>query len=191
MDWKTILPLVVGTGLLSSLATAILTLTWGWWTKRSENKRNAAYLAIRLVVILERFAIDSNALITDQTLYDQSGGEYGANAHTLPDLETFPEEQSWITLQPTLLARVLTFPNELRLSNLAVASWTGSEDVIQEALNQCGKLGYRAWALAHDLRTQYRLPFDPASNLVAVAKVLKRRHDETLRRIAENVEVER
>jgi hypothetical protein len=58
MDWKTLLTLVVGAGLLSGLVTAILNLAWGAWTKNSEDKRSATYLAIRLAVILEQFAMD-------------------------------------------------------------------------------------------------------------------------------------
>jgi hypothetical protein len=57
MDAKTVIQLLAAVG-IGSLITTILNLWWGWWSKHSENKRSATYLAIRLAVIFESFAID-------------------------------------------------------------------------------------------------------------------------------------
>ena len=189
MDWKTLLTLVVGAGLLSGLVTAILNIAWDAWTKSSEDKRSATYLAIRLAVILEQFAMDSADRITDQDLYDQTQGNAGASPSALPELEPFPGDQSWSTLPLDLLARVLTFPNERRLRSVALASWmelSGGVDFPEEYKRQCGTTGYRAWALAHDLRKQYRLhPFDPRATSWDFADKLKGHHDDALRHEAE------
>jgi hypothetical protein len=111
MHARTIIQLITAVG-VGSLITTILNLWWGWWSKRSENKRSAAYLAIRLAVILERFAIECADVVTEQEEFEQGRGE---SASALPALEGFPSEQGWNTLDPALSARVLTFPNTLRL----------------------------------------------------------------------------
>jgi hypothetical protein len=182
MDLKTILPLVVGAAI--GFAATMLTLVWGSWSKRSENQRSATYLAIRLAVILEQFAIDCADRIADQDLHDNSLGHAGAVASELPKLEAFPDEQSWNALNPALLARVLSFPNTCRLSNLAISAWYAfsPEDVPEEGRRQCGKTGQMAWVLACDLRKQYRLqPFQAQGTSTAFVERLEQHHDKALR----------
>jgi hypothetical protein len=171
MDWKMILPLVVG----ASLTAAIVTLAWQSLTKHFENKRNATYLAILLAVILERFAIEWSERIENQEQHEKSEGAAGIhNEGPLPELQPFPEAADWSTLAPDLMDRVLVLPNERLLANGAIAScWDVQSDYVPaECMRQCGNVGYMAWALSADLRTRYRVrAFDPKTTHKALGSV--------------------
>lgn len=184
METSTILTLVFGTG----LATAIFNQSIAWWRdarhERLATTRDARYLAIRLAVMLERFAIDCAEAVVAQDMYNDSEGHAGALHGTLPDLPLFPDEADWKTLAPDFLARALTLRNELPLSDKAIAFW---EDVDRTCIPracdlQCGKCGYMAWVLAADLRHHYNLgTFDPKLTSWDIVKTLKPLHDQVLK----------
>jgi hypothetical protein len=182
MDWKTILTTVMGAGLV----TTLLTQVWGSLSKQFENRRHATYLAIRIATILERFAIECAERIANRNMYDDYEGHAGSSSLRLPELASFPDEENWNTLQPRLLARVLTLPNEQTLAHSAIDFW---RDVDTDSLptmfkEQCGKVGYIAWMLACDLREQYRFPrFDPKQTSWDIVETLKANHDDVLRRL--------
>jgi hypothetical protein len=105
----------------------------------------------------------------------------------LPGLEPFPSEQGWNTLDPALLARVLTFPNTLRLCKLALDSMrvVGPADFSKECSRDSGKLGYLASALSRDLRTRYQLQsFDPKGFTWDFQEVLERYKSEAVRAVS-------
>ncbi len=185
MELSTILAFAFSTG----LATAVFNQLIGWWREarheRQTTTRDARYLAIRLAVILERFAIACAERVADQDMYRQSEGHAGAQHGALPELPPYPDEADWKFLAPDLLARVLTLRNELPLSDAKIAFWEDidRECIPQEYDQQAGKCGYMAWALAADMRRHYRLGvFDPRQTSWDIVKVLKALHDEALRK---------
>jgi hypothetical protein len=152
----------------------MLTLFWGAWSKHAENKRSATYLAARLAVILERFAIECADVVTDQEDFERAG-QGRASVHCR-GLSLSPPKQGWNTLDSALLSRVLTFPNTLRLHKLALDSlWNVSpSDFSKECSRDSGKLGSMAWALSRDLRARYRLqPFDASLITWDFVKILE------------------
>ena len=185
MELSTILTLAFSTGLL----TAVFNQSIGWWREarheRLASARDARYLAIRLAVMLERFAIDCAEAVAAQNMYNQSDGHAGVLHGTLPDLPPYPDEADWKTLEPDFLARVPTLRNELPLSDKAIAFWEeiDRECIPQECNQQCGKCGYMAWVLAADMRRHYRLgAFDPKLASWDIVKTLKPLHDDVLQR---------
>jgi len=187
MDLRTILPLVAGAaiGSLATIGAAILTLASGWFSKRAQNRRNATYLAARLAVILERFAIECCNRIERQELHESSRGAAGITSDgPLPELQPFPDAPDWSALQSDLMDRVLVLPNECLLANGAIAvCWDVQNDYVPaECLRQYGKVGYMAWALSGDLRRRYRvLAFNPEDTAKGIGVLLKRYRDEALR----------
>jgi hypothetical protein len=190
MEITAILTLAFSTGLL----TAVFNQSIGWWREAQHERRAAmraaGYLAIRIAVMLERFAIDCAEHISTQDMYRQSEGHAGASHSTLPDLPPYPDEADWKALEPELLVRVLTLRNELPLGDRAIAFWEQIDrECIPRACDlQCGKCGYMAWVLASDLRRHYHLgAFDPKQTSWDIVKTLKTLYDEELQRVKDHI----
>ena len=186
MDWGTVLTTAASTG----FATAIANQGLGWWRESRGEKhlqqRNATYLAIRLAVILEKFALDCTDTIADYDMYTSSGGHAGSAATKLPELSEYPDEDDWKLLNSGLLARTLTLRNEIILSSRSINFWYEIDDecVPQECKQQTGKCGYIAWEIAEELRKAYSLgKFDPGKRSWDVIGLLKPVHDEALAKL--------
>jgi hypothetical protein len=158
-----ILKLALSTG----VATALLNNFFGEWRDRRKEltttTRDATYLAIRVAVILERFAMACANIIADNHMYNKAGGHAGAAHAELPPIAEYPTDADWKAIDPTLSARALSLPNELCLSEGAIKfSWEiepTDEGVHLTTCNgEAGKCGYRAWQLAADMRHRYGLP---------------------------------
>lgn len=189
MEWSTIFATALSTG----LATALLNQGIGWWRETASQKstleRDARYLAIRVAVILERFAIDCADAIADQDLFSSSSGHAGRRHATIPKLAEYPSDADWKALRADLLASALTLRNEISLSDSKISFWEEIDrDCIPgECKQQCGKCGYIAWLLAADLRSHYALgDFEPHRTSWDVVKVLRREHDRALKDVKES-----
>jgi hypothetical protein len=175
---STVLWIAVSTG----LATAVFNQFIGWLREamhdRASTKRDARYLAIRLAVMLEEFAIKCADRIGDNDLYRQTKGSVGTKWDSIPELPPYPDEADWRSLAPGLLSRVLTLRNALSLKGGGVVSGADWGNYSAAACDsKCGKGGFVAWTLARDLRAHYGLkPFDPHET-AWIVEVLKRFHD--------------
>lgn len=186
-----ILQLAVSTGVIASVTTQVI----AWLIERSRSKRSsrtqATYLAARLAVIFEHFAIECAEQVADNDMYQQSGGHAGKPHGQLPKLGELPSEANWTTLDPILLSRSLSLPNELLLGERMIAFWSDIDHEPSLLRNACdaqaGICGYRAWQLAEELRSRYGLPdFVPRDFSWDVIKTLKQRHDREQVRIRQN-----
>ncbi len=154
LPWSEVAKLALGAGVVATLVAQ----TFDWLKERSRSKRLAAehatYLAARVAVILEDFAIRCAQAIADNNMYEQSGGDAGSPQTTLAKMGDYPSEGDWTTLDSSLLARCLSIPNELAISEQSIAAWweVGVDpDSVQSACDsQSGKCGYRAWRLADE-----------------------------------------
>lgn len=181
INWTAVLAFAVSTGFV----TAVFNQAIGWLRETAQSSRSttrdARYLAIRLAVLLEQFAITCADYISDNDLFRQSDGNAGAPHGSVPELPAYPDEPDWKALAPNLLARALTLRNEVSMADGAVAFWADigeRESIPGECDDQCGKIGYVAWSLARDMRGQYRLgEFDPSKRSWDVVELLKTRHD--------------
>jgi hypothetical protein len=156
---------------------------------RAALKRDARYVAQRVAIILEKFAVDCANVINDNDLHNQSKGHDGKRHLCLPELGPLPADADWKALSPKLVDRVLSMPNELALADGAISFWwdvVGDEECMQTETDQrAGTCGLRAWLLASDLRKQYKIP---ASNLPEIGWNFVdtlRKKDETVRKHAE------
>ena len=186
-----VLKLALGTGLVAAVATQGI----AWLVDRSKSNRaaeaEATYLAARLVVAFEHFAIECAEQIADNDMFRQSEGHAGRSHGTLPELSEFPLEANWTTLEPALLSRSLSLPNEILLGNSMIAFWSDVDpdpSLVRSACDaQAGTSGYRSWRLAEDLRSRYGLPdFVPKDFSWDVIKALKKHHDRELERVRED-----
>jgi hypothetical protein len=161
-----------------------------WLTSTIENRRSkqsaerdARYLAVRVAIILECFAIECAEQVSESSLHERSKGAAGSTYKTTPQLQQLPENAEWKLLEPNLLARVLSFQVELRLAEGTLTHMSAVEpDCTDLACRlQSGKCGYIAWQIAEDLRRYYSLPtFDPFHTAWDVVGALKVEHDEVM-----------
>jgi hypothetical protein len=180
---STILTLALSTG----FATAIFNMLGGWWREsqrdRASTERDARYLAIRLAVMLEEYAIRCADQIADNDMFRGAEGYAGKRWGSLPDLPPYPDEDDWRALGPDLLSRVLTFRNERTLGDNKIEFWSDidPECIPQECDQQCGRSGYAAWMLARDMRTRYGLDAFDRDDRSWVAQALKKQNDKALK----------
>ena len=170
IPWIEVLKVASSTGVITAIVTQFL----GWLIDRAKSNRSArkegTYLAARLAVAFENFAIRCAEQIADNDMFRQSEGHAGRSHGTLPSLEAVPTQANWTTLDPTLLSRSLSLPNELLLGERMIAFWSEVDPDPSLARSVCdaqaGTCGYRAWKLARELRERYgtaRIPCRKAS----------------------------
>ena len=102
--------------MLTSLAS------WGlnhWFVHRAAIRRDARYLAHRVAIILEKFALDCARVIEDNRSQDDARPRHLA----LPVLGTFPDDADWKAIAPVLLDRVISMPNEQALAEQTISFW--------------------------------------------------------------------
>ncbi|MGA2793937.1 MAG: hypothetical protein ABSE69_10445 [Roseiarcus sp.] len=185
IDWLDVLKI--------SASSSVLTASIGWgldhvFVHRATLKKDARYLAQRVAIILEKFAVHCGNSITDNELHDRSEGHAGERHLTLPAIGPFPAEADWKAIDTDLMDRALSMPNELALADQAILFWwnvVGDEECMQtEANNRAGECGLRAWLLASELRRRCGIP---ASTLPATSWDFVN----TLRRQVEAAEAQR
>ena len=187
------LPLVEVLKLLSTgLVATIAAQGVAWLIERAKSNRSteseATYLAARLAVNFEQFAIKCAKQIADNSMFQQSEGHAGRPHCTLPELGEFPSQANWKALDPVLLSRSFSFPNELSLGDSTVAFWSDVDpdpSLARSAFDsRAGTSGYRAWRLAEDLRSRYKLSsFVPEDFSWDAIRTLKNHHDREMARL--------
>jgi hypothetical protein len=192
VGWLDVLKIAVSSSLLTTFGS------WGlnhFFVHRAALKRDARYVAQRVAIILEKFAVDCADVIIDNDIHSESGGHAGKRHLGLPALGLLPADADWKALPPNLVDRVLSMPNELALATKAILFWwnvVGDEECMETETDQrAGTCGLRAWLLASELRKQYKIP---ASSLTEVGwdfVAELRTQDEAARKKAESNEAAR
>ncbi|MER8883002.1 hypothetical protein [Mesorhizobium sp. M0816] len=161
-DWQ----LVLLTAFVTTLGTGLVTyvghrLTVSKDTK-DEHDRDARYLAIRVVCILDRFIAGCSEVVADSGESDAEG--YRHTTAKYPDLQ-FPDDVDWRSIAPKLMYRILALPNDLDSAHKSiqymadvVATPPDYEEIFEERNYQFGKLGLAALALADEIRETFEIP---------------------------------
>lgn len=144
-------------------------------TRREERDRHGTYLAVRVSSILDPFVMSAVDVVNDQGTYDQQG-EREPEEQT-PTL-TLPDDVDWKSIDPHLMDRILTLPNEIESAKKSmsfvaevIAGPPDYEDWFEERRYQWGRIGILALDLATDLRKRYALKprdysrYDPRPHL--------------------------
>ena len=193
LPWAEIFKLALSAG----LTAAVFNQFAGWlrdrWKESATIRRDVVYLAARVAVILEEFAIECAEIISDNELYKQSDEIAGTWRSKLPILREYPADADWKALTPSLMMRALSFRNELPVAATYIRFWADVEpdpDTIAGACDaQAGKCGHRAWHIAAQLRRDHNLSeFDPKEVIWDILKVLKKHHDAEMKRIKDHNE---
>ena len=171
-DWLSILKTAFGAGLGTATVQGGLAL----YRDRSLRTDSAAYLALRIAVLLEAFASECCDFYFDNANAQHLPDEEYPNWRTeLPAPPVFPDDtEAWRALDKSLVARCLNFPNRVRASQNSIAlaieySVGDLEYVLDE---QASARGVEAWEVASSLRKTYRL--DRAETVFDFDEVLHR-----------------
>jgi hypothetical protein len=187
IGWGGLVSLALGTGAFTAIVNNGLQWLRDLKKESTTTKRDAQYLAMRVSVILERFAIDCIGVIVDNHLHGVSEGHAGTAHGKLPPLAGYPADEDWKALDPSLSVRALSLDNDLRVSENTIKFWwdvePGNQGILKSTVDmQAGKCGYRAWRLAVDIRRRYRLP-EFESEQQANIELLKEEYDRELKSI--------
>ena len=182
LPWLEVAKLALSTGIVASIVTQGLAWAIDRWKTKHDAETEATYLAARIAVTLESFAIKCANQIGDNDMFRMSDGHAGRAHGKLPEMDDFPSKANWTVLDPSLLARSLSMQNELNLSDRAIAFWFDVDPdpaLVRNACDgQAGTCGYRAWKLAGDLRGRYKLPDFSSDHFSRdTVKMLKKYHD--------------
>lgn len=160
---------LIGVAFGSSVVGAVVTQLFTTYRERSKHqrelevdRREAAYLALRLATIFEQFAEDAASVVGDVSNFENSGGAVGSNSTRIPILWELPSgNERWRDIPIALTARVLGFDQYRRSVQEGISEYGRHADppeVAGEMSMQCARLGCRALDVAIDLRCEYGLP---------------------------------
>jgi|SRR6266851_4312275 len=97
-----ILTLAFSTGVITALLNNLLGWLRDWKKDHTSTKRDPRYSAMRIAVILEKFAIECANVISDNDLYKKAEGHAGAAHGTLPPLSPHSPDDAPICAAPTI-----------------------------------------------------------------------------------------
>ena len=169
------------------IVSTVVTIGVGWIREHLKYKhtteRDATYLANRIAPVLERYALECAELICAKGMDEYFLSHAGNKRGKIPPFPAYPTDIEWRSVDKTMAARLLMFPNEVTetagnfefIDNMHQDICIGAYDML------LGKVGYRAWMLAHDLRSVFKLP-TPFSTWPFVDH-LKEAHEDSLHRI--------
>lgn len=175
--------LLIGT--VGVVLGALLTLLRDFWTDYRTRKRKAAYLAIRVTCVLERFIDGSVSVALDNGGADQQGCLHTTTLQ--PELNLEELDVDWQSLPLDLMYEILNFPSDIEEANKFIASVAEYvacapyyEEVFEERHYQYSKLGLKAHDLATRLRAKYGMPqkkfenWDPIEHLVEIKEKIEK-----------------
>jgi hypothetical protein len=113
VDWSTLVQTFVGAGVGTAVVTGLISI----YRDHRHKKSQAAYMAMRLAVVLEAVAADCSDLIADNATARQSADEQFPDWKTkLPELPPYPDDaEGWRAIDRKLAGRCL---NSCRLNYL-------------------------------------------------------------------------
>lgn len=133
------------------------------WTNTQAAKKNARYLAIRVVCILDKFVEDCADIVSDDGLsFGQRTSDGLLEAQVkAPGPPLFPEEVDWRSIEHELMYKILSFPSEVEEADRmikfseSIAGPPDFEDWFIERSFYYSQLGLEAYKLSEELCEKY------------------------------------
>jgi hypothetical protein len=133
-----------------------------WLDKRTANK-NAKYLAIRIVCILDKYLEDCVSVVKDDGL---SYGQRTIEGYLEPQVKApgppvYPEDVDWKSIHHELMFQILSFPSEVAdgerviKAALEIAGPPNFEEWFEERRFYYSQFGLMAYKLSDDLCEKY------------------------------------
>ena len=146
----------------------------------------AEFLAVRLAIEFEGYAIESAERVADQKTLEDSGGHAGNKIGSLPEPPQPPKSDAYKFFDRALLDAIFQFPQDRLMANRAAIFWwdvVGDEEACTEAYKEHTiRMGAKASEIAREIRSKNKLP---ARNLTFGRWEIDRFLDKELSRIHE------
>ncbi len=177
MDWKTIVPLVLGSSLLSALITYFL----NFLMKEKETRKHNSYVALVIAHDLENYALECGSIVSDHDMLEDSRGAAGKLAHEPPSSFNIPK-QDYRSFDHNILDRLLTFPKQIKSAKSHIDFDYGlvsDEEASETAHKEILGLGLEALSLSRTLRKRYGLAKNsPKLGVLDLGEYLNKRSTE-------------
>ncbi len=183
-------------GLLGVLVGSGISWFQSYWTTNREAEKNARYLAIRVVCILDKYMEDCAAVVKDDGLCEGQRSKENCLVPqiNIPAAPNYPDDVDWKSIDADLMFALLSFPAEIedgnRIINAShlIAYPPDYQDWFDERKFYYCQFGLIANKLSNDLSEKYGIkkkiynewnPVEDFSNeLRAVAKRRNHRTEE-------------
>ena len=152
---------------LGTVLGAVFAVVRELYAENRSKKKEAEYLAIRMVCIFESFIEGSASVVGDNGLYHgQTDAEgYSRIQVPAPQLDIQLSDVNWKSLPPELMYEILYFPNLIKDAESFIDSTfehastpPDYSEGFEERQNQYSKLGLMASELTIKLRMKYKIP---------------------------------
>lgn len=178
-DWAFMVKTAIGAG----FGTAIVQTGFAAYRDYRHRKAQAAYMALRLAVILESYASACSDLMAYNANAERHPDEpYPAWKTILPELPPYPDDaDGWRSIDLKLASQCLSFRNRIHDSQRVIDSAIEyAMDELENTLNEyVAERGTEAWRLAVDLRSKHGvlradMVWDYAEGLESMLKMTKK-----------------
>lgn len=150
-------------GLLGVLLGSGISWFQSYWSDKRETNKNARYLAIRIVCILDKYLEECASVVKDDGLsYGQRTKDGSLHPQvTSPGPPVYPEDVDWKSINHELMFQILSFPSEVEEGDRMIkATWdiTGPPDYNEwftERRFHYSKFGLIACKLSDDISKRY------------------------------------
>jgi hypothetical protein len=170
-------------GFVGVIVGTLATIGYAWWSERTSLRRQARYLAVRVVCILDKFTDDCASVAGDDGLCRGETRPDGCHQVQVPDPAppAFPEDLNWQSIDCNLMYRILSLPNAMDgvvrlLSSDDDLDTPPYDEYFEERQLQYAGLGLDVSQLAQTIRAAYAIPdLDQNTHLVRYMNEVKQR----------------
>lgn len=169
-------------GLIGVLVGSGISWFRDYWTDKKANDKNARYLAIRVVCILDKFLEDYGYLVKERwgSFEEQTIQGYLSAHVESPGPPVFPADVDWKSIDHELMYNILAFASEVEAGDRIikatedVAQPPHFEDWFNERKFHYSRFGLIAYKLSKDLCVKYDIRqkdykgYDPEADLKQV-----------------------
>ena len=152
-------------GVAGVVVGAIMVWIKEWASAWRNRKRDAQYLAIRIVCILDEYADGCIEVAQDhgELLTEETGEEGSLPSAGTPSPPLFPNDVNWKSIDHQLAYRVLTLPGKVAITERAIDFFISEvqpsdDEILEQRRFQYAQLGLEAVAIAEQLRKGFNLP---------------------------------
>ncbi|KAB7702096.1 hypothetical protein GBN33_03075 [Plesiomonas shigelloides] len=147
-------------GILGVIIGFLLNFVKELFTSRSVRKKEAEYLAIRMICIFEPFLHKCVSVAYDDGLTDKDG--YSHAQTSTPDIDVEIKDVNWKSLPSELMYEILYFPSLIKNANRYISDVAENnstppdfDEVFEERQYQYALIGIKAAAIIEKLKSEY------------------------------------
>lgn len=180
-------------GLLGVICGSLLAIFKEWWLQRLSNKRDSAYLAARVAILLDKYVLACASVVADDGLcYGQSDQDGRRRPQVkAPSFDPWGLEVEWRSIPVKLMHEILELPYKTEVAEHSIqevkdhiASHPELKEYFDERQLQYAQLGLIAADLSTTLRQHAGLSkrsaetWDPTPDMQAVKERITKQREQ-------------